>query len=374
MTEKQTLAQRFSPVQRRLSLVAQVELMLRDMILNDSFPSRVLPPLAELSQRFSVSRETVRLALNSLEEEGIVARQGRSRVLVTSSGSFFPQVAPSLVLGYLEEEYEQDQGDAEVVGGPQSRRMLEGAIDSASQHGYQLIVRRAKPFRLREAFREMRSQVKMSGIIFCSVSDEQFLKEMCRKGIPAVMLDHELYLPRFDSIRPDSKQNAKKAVDHLVELGHRRIVCASWLQTDINPWFIQGYREALRDAKISLSKDYEIEVRLNETGAREVLHHIFSLTPQPTAVICFNNTFASQVIAVAATEGLSVPGDLSVIGGGGESVAQLTSTNVAWPSLGSEATEILLNAIEEGKHHKPEHRLVPYELSVHGSTAPPRAD
>ncbi len=361
----------FSGITRTLPLISQVELALRAAIRDRQFPNGEIPTLKKLSGQMGVSRETIRLALQSLLNEGLLVKGERNKVYVNlhAQPDNFDSVA-HYVLGYLQEEYELDGENTETVSLPHSSAMLEGARSEAEHHHCQLVAHSAKPFHLREAYDNMKAEAgKMDGVIFASVSDEKYLRKLSGRGLPVVLIDHDMNLPKIGSIRSDSEQNAVLAVEHLLELGHQRIVCATWRQSDLNPWFTWGYRRAMRAGGLNLRRAWEIEVELNAKGAAETLETILSLSPRPTAIICFHNTFASQVIAEALQQGLKIPDDLSVVGCGGEQVIDLTCTRADWKQFGSQAVQMILKAIAEGRQHEPEHLLVSYQLLESGSTA-----
>ena len=353
-----------------MPLISQVELALRSAIQEGRFSNNQVPTLKELSGQLDVSRETVRLALQSLLREGLLVKGEHNKIYtnlpVKSDKS---NSVTQYVLGYLQEEYELDGEHTETVSLPHSGAMLEGAKNEAEKQHCLLIPHSAKPFHFREAYDRMKAEAgALNGVIFASVSDEKYLRKLSGRGLPVVLIDHDMNLPKVGSIRSDSEQNAALAVEHLIELGHRQIVCATWRQSDLNPWFTWGYRRAMRAAKLNLRRAWEIEVELNAKGAAETLQAIFSLSPRPTAIICFHNTFASQIIAEALRLGLKIPDDLSVVGCGGEQVTDLTCTRVDWKQFGSKAVQMVLKAIAEGSHHEPEHLLVSYQLHESAST------
>jgi DNA-binding LacI/PurR family transcriptional regulator len=91
-----------------------------------------------------------------------------------------------------------------------------------------------------------------------------------------------------------------------------------------------------------------------------------------STVICFSNPLAHFVIDAVSERGLRVPEDLSVVGGGGGDVVGLTCAELDWYDLGRQAMRLLLRAIEENDEHKPEHKIVPYQLQSGRTTAPPK--
>jgi LacI family transcriptional regulator len=103
----------------------------------------------------------------------------------------------------------------------------------------------------------------------------------------------------------------------------------------------------------------------------EAVDQLMEMSPRPTAILCFNNTFASYLIDAAARRGLAVPDDLSVIGAGGERVVGLTCNQLDWNKLGSEAARILQQSIAAGDEYQPEHCLMQYQLEPGRTTGPP---
>jgi len=361
-----------SGIQRPLSLVSQVEQTIRTAIENEIFPGGRLPTLLELANQLRVSRETVRLALESLQKEGLVVKRRRRGTFVR-----IPEVPTTLarphskVLGYLLEEFEAGNDTEEVVFRPCSNPILEGAIFEASQHGYQLNMRSAKPHQLRETFDQMQALSPMCGVIFACPVEEKFLKGLSGREIPAILLDHGLHLPNFSSIRGDSDQNASLAIRRLSELGHRRIACVNSQQSDLYPWFLQGYRKGLRDAGIRRRRRWEMFVELSQKGTQEAVNQLLSFSPRPTAIVCCHNSLANQIVVAAWDCGLRVPEDISVVGCGGDEVVNLSCTQLDWADFGRTAVQMLLKEVDEVKHgeYEPEHLLVPYEWREGGTTA-----
>jgi LacI family transcriptional regulator len=187
-------------------------------------------------------------------------------------------------------------------------------------------------------------------------------------NLPAVLLDHHLNLPRIGTLRSDSQQCGQLAVERLAALGHRRIACASWQREDLNPWFPRGYLLGMRAAGLKPRKAWQLDVELTSQGARDAIKRLISLSPRPTALVCFNNTFARHIVEAAIDRGLQIPGDLSVFGGGGEVVSGLTCNQINWTALGRQAMQMLLAAIDAGPEKPSEHQLVPYHFEVGNTT------
>lgn len=367
-SRQQPAPQPIARIERPLTLIAQVEQTLRRAVKEGAFPGDRLPTAVALSEQLGVSRETVRLALDSLQRDGLLVKHRRRGTFVNAPTVPTTLIPTSTIVGYLQADYSPEQGEAEVITRATSGCMIDGALAEAGNAGFQMVVRSARIVTLRKAFDELTAQARLRGVIFASIAEEKLLRRLSGMNIPAVLLDHDLHLPKLSSIRPDAAGRAKLAVRKLAEMGHRRIALAHWHQADLNPWHLRGYREGMREAGLRCRREWEMFVRITPAGGAEVVDAILRASPPPTAVICFSNPLASFVFEAAAERGLAVPQQLSIVGGGGGDVIGLTCLELNWYDLGREAMKLLLRAIDAGDKHKPQHKVVPYRWKE-GKTA-----
>jgi len=176
----------------------------------------------------------------------------------------------------------------------------------------------------------------------------------------------------------DERRAAAQMVEHLIELGHRRIGhVAGPLPHGGRVWRLSGYRDALRRAGIAfdpaLVYDGGFSFESGIDGARILL----DLPDPPTAIFAANDDSACGVMHEAFERGLRIPDDLSVIG-----FDDTPTARQVWPSLttvrqpcremGRIAAEQLLASIRDPGAGQLVH--VPYELKLRRSTGPaPRA-
>ena len=231
--------------------------------------------------------------------------------------------------------------------------------------------------------------VAMDGAIIysCSTSESSF-GWLRKRRLPLVLVDEPGggELDAYSSVNVDDRAGARAAAAHLVALGHRRIAVLTAGPADPAPgdWFVpqqrlRGWLDVLGPAGIDpvvrhLDREPD-EVRL--AAARELL-----VAPgRPTAVLCFSDSFAADVLRAAADLGLGVPGDLSVVGFDDAPLAlrlspPLTTVKQDVDAKGSLAAAELLKAVRRRRAAEPErvrHHLLPTELAVRGSTGPPAA-
>jgi DNA-binding LacI/PurR family transcriptional regulator len=142
---------------------------------------------------------------------------------------------------------------------------------------------------------------------------------------PVVTMARGVRSAAVDVIRSADADGLRQAVDHLVELGHRRIAHVDGGQAPGTTERRRGYRDAMH--RHGLEGEYHvIPGGLTEedgaTAARTLLDDL------PTAVTVFNDRCATGVLDVLTRAGVKVPGDLSVVGYDDSRLARLAHINL----------------------------------------------
>lgn len=229
--------------------------------------------------------------------------------------------------------------------------------------------------------------VAMDGAIVYSCSrNEASFGWLRKRRLPLVLVDEPADddLAAYSSINVDDRVGARAAAAHLVALGHRRIAVFTMGPAAplLGDWYVpqqrmRGWRDVLEPAGIEpvvLHLDQEVEGE-RVGAARELL----TGPGRPTAVLCFSDSLAADVLRAAADVGLGVPTELSVVGFDNSSLAlrlspALTTVAQDVDAKGSLAAAELIAAVRRRRAGEPErahHHLLPAELVVRGSTAPP---
>jgi DNA-binding LacI/PurR family transcriptional regulator len=176
----------------------------------------------------------------------------------------------------------------------------------------------------------------------------------------------------------DDIEGGCKATQHLIHLGHRRIGYVSdFLDTPFNftssRYRYEGYRQALEEARIQFRPEYHLQ---GEHGRAEAYHmalDLLALPEPPTAIFSASDTQAMGVLQAASEVGLQVPEALSVIGYDDIEVAEylgLTTIRQLLYESGQRGVELLLEILE-GNHTEPVREVLPNELIIRKTTAPP---
>jgi LacI family transcriptional regulator len=203
--------------------------------------------------------------------------------------------------------------------------------------------------------------------------------------MPVVVLDRRIAARQVDSVRCDSEAGAYALTRHLVELGHRDIAVLTGsrdISTSVDR--VAGCRRALDGAGLSLPDD---RVRYggftygksNQADGHRMAEELLEAPgPAPTAVFCANNFIAFGAIRALRERGLRVPDDVSVVAFDDlpeEWVSEPFLTCAAQPAyeIGHRAAELLLDQIHGSHEPKGQSVVLPFELIIRRSSAPPRA-
>jgi LacI family transcriptional regulator len=216
-------------------------------------------------------------------------------------------------------------------------------------------------------------------IVPSNVSSDHELKELRRRGVPIVMLDRTL--PDLDAgeVMVENREGTRKAIDHLIEHGHRQILCVGY-DSKFNSigQRIAGYREAMTQAGL---KPQLLMVTRDSSIAPQLIKRLRSTT-RPTALFTLNNVTTTSALHVLQRENISVPRELAMIGFDDFDLASLLAvplTAVRQPAaeLGRSAARLLLDWIRFGSHaeYLSPRVILPTELVIRqscGCEPPPK--
>ena len=181
----------------------------------------------------------------------------------------------------------------------------------------------------------------------------------------------------YPFVRIDDYAAGRRAMDHLVFLGHRRIAMLEAKDPDqpgLEPPRSDAYYAALAENGIDVDPDLVVTSDWGGEEGAQSMSRLLSLRHPPTAVYAHSDEVALGAMRTIRRAGLDVPRDISVVGIDDHPLAALTDlTTVRQPAYeqGVRAAEMLVALLNED----PDVDLsvtLPTELVVRATTAPPR--
>jgi DNA-binding LacI/PurR family transcriptional regulator len=219
-------------------------------------------------------------------------------------------------------------------------------------------------------------------IVYSTPRNDPRVEAALARRLPVVTVDQPRDAPT-PFIGIDDRAAARSAAEHVRDLGHERVAVLSFVSSldadgtlalDLTTERLAGYREGLGplwdDELVRIARPNAPEPA--RVSALELLH----LDPPPTAILAMSDILAIGALQAAAEAGVSVPSDLSLVGFDDSPAAAMASpplTTVAQPheEKGRLAAEWLIEAVEDGERSEHRRAILPTELVVRDSTAPP---
>jgi LacI family transcriptional regulator len=177
--------------------------------------------------------------------------------------------------------------------------------------------------------------------------------------IPLVLLNCYTADQAFRSIIPGEIAGGQTATSHLIKQGHRRIATIlGELWMDAASSRLEGYRRALATADIPFDPDLVAQGDWSTTGGYEATRKLLKLKHRPSAIFCQNDRTALGCYDAIREAGLSVPGDISVVGYDDEEIARhlrprLTTCELPHRAMGRWAVEHLAEPISRDRKRHP---------------------
>ncbi|ETT61097.1 LacI family transcriptional regulator [Paenibacillus sp. FSL H8-457] len=211
-------------------------------------------------------------------------------------------------------------------------------------------------------------------VVILSSNDDPDFQELLDSGIPCVILDSSP--EHVHSVYSDNIGGSMLAIRYLHSLGHRSIAHISGgLNTFAGEQRQHGYETALRELDLNLREEYITGSDFYSTeSGYEAMKRLLALADRPTAVYAAGDLLALGAIRAVLDHGLSVPGDVSVIGFDDIEMSRyitpaLTTVRQDTEQLGKVAAEILLSSIEE-RDTAVKSVMLPVELMIRESCRP----
>lgn len=258
---------------------------------------------------------------------------------------------------------------------PYYAELLKGIESKARESGQYLVF----SFSGEESYARMYHHRLAAGIIVLAnrIGDPR-IEEARRMSVPMVLIPGDPGHRTIPSVDGDNAEGVHLAVAHLAGLGHRRI---AFMNGPMNSKYclerISGFHRALQRQRLRLEEKLIVPSDFTQQAGYAGMKRLLARKNPPTAVIMINDYSALGALRAAKEGGLRVPEDVSIVGFGDVLVASMTEpplTTVREPfqEMGREAVDMLLKVIR-GEKSLRKHLVLPLELVIRESTAPPRS-
>lgn len=217
-------------------------------------------------------------------------------------------------------------------------------------------------------------------IVLTGDRGEARLQNLYEERMVAVVFDNEQ--EQFDAVMLDNYRGAASAMQHLLELGHRRIACItgpSSAEKRGSGKRIRAYRDALAAAGLPFEPMLVQSGDWTFRSGKVAMDRLLELEVPPTAVFVCNDNMAIGALSSLHEHGVAVPDAMSVVGFDGISLSAytippLTTVATSLVELGHQLCQSLLDRLNGQLEDEPLRITLGNQLVVRGSTARPRLD
>lgn len=368
----------------------QVGAQIKEKILREKLqPGDALPNYKGLCEEFNVCPVTLKRALEQLyREEVVYSRRGKGIFVhrgVQAVRKKLSQVG--LAYGCAHQTFFNSKYMIELFQGV----MLEADLVGAG----------VRAFSLKSLYKQEKRLLNpddflaygIDGVILLAITNDEYISQFVNR-IPTVLVDYHTESLALDCVAAENTASAKRVVDHLVELGHRRIDYVDGWAVDTSignmgadPVVETSDTRERRDGYCAAMKAHDLEPmiqsnmpKLTEDGtvkshAPEALRVRLASPDRPTAFVTYDSKVGGLVLEAAAQNSLRVPEDVSVavvVGAEHEQLGDMRATynRLSFVNMGEHAIRALDERCRKPRIERPNVQYIETRFVSGETTAP----
>jgi DNA-binding LacI/PurR family transcriptional regulator len=185
----------------------------------------------------------------------------------------------------------------------------------------------------------------------------------------------------YPHVEVDDHAIGRTAVQHLIDLGHRRIAMIRTSDTEGTYWSsdaarMQGFRDGMAAAGLTVDPDYVVVEPYSVESGMHAMRRLLALETPPTGVFAYSDELAIGALRALQQQGIDVPGRVSLIGVDGHPTARvfgITSIDQSVAAQGRLAGRLVLDLLGRSAPG-PRAIRASFRLEVRDTTGPPPRD
>lgn len=329
-------------------------------------PSTASRALAGDRRISAATRRRVAEAAEALAYAPNAAARSLARRRSFALGLVFPQAAPV------------------DLANPFFPEVLRGIVTAASPRGYHLLLLDGGPHHRSKARRggsaeclELLRSRRVDGVLLLgSHVNQTLVADLLQEGFPFVLLGRlaEPAPSPVAAVDNDNVELAWRATRHLIEHGHRRIGLVTGPEDMVVSLDrLEGYRRALEAGGLPFEPDLVVHTDFSAEQGYRATQRLLETSAAPTALLMVDDHLAMGAYRAIEEAGLTVGGDVSVVGVNDTPAARLARPPLSVMripifDMGVEAGSMLIDLVEG--RARPRQVVVPAEFVERGSCGP----
>jgi LacI family transcriptional regulator len=334
------------------------------------------PTLGDVAKKAGVSKSTVSRVLNKTAK---ISETTRNRVLLAANELKYE---PNAIAQSLTKRKTYTIGVIlEDILNPFFTEVAKGIENTLKRAGYTMILTSSDYERGDEIrLTRMLIRYKVDGILITPLSaDSEGIELLRMRRLPFFMMNCKSLDKNVNWIDSDNLEGGYIAARHLIELGHRKMLCIRSRIVEGARERFEGFKKALEDFRIALCDQITRGDARSRSDGYKIVHELLSGEGKegfPTAIIAVNDAVAIGAMECLLEYGMRIPQDVSIIGYDDINVAALvrvplTTVHQAKYKMGEIAAQQLLGKIESDDGVAQQFLVKP-KLIIRESTGPVR--
>lgn len=216
----------------------------------------------------------------------------------------------------------------------------------------------------------------VEGAIFVAQCGSLLDFSQLARRMPVALVERAEKTNTVDKFEIDDYDAMEQIVDHLHDLGHRKIAHISGLAYSYNSQLrTDAFRFALEKKKLEVREAYFINTSFTITGGYEGFKQLLEIGDDFTAVVCSSDLIALGAVSSAIRTGYTIGENMSIVGYDGFPETEhiypaVTSVNYPGYQMGALAAEAIMDKFERGSKIPPKRMTLKAELMTRETTGP----
>ena len=256
-------------------------------------------------------------------------------------------------------------------------KIMESLEATMEAHGYDILLSGTDFLKNPTEPPRFMRQGKVDGIILLGGFPQKAVSDLHSFGLPLLFLDNHVENLPVDNVTSDGFNASELIVEHLVKLGHRRIVYMAHSHEDANASVREaGFLKAVIKHGLNPEECPSLRDFYHTSDGYERLRELLAKSNAATALIGVNDTLAVELMECLQDDGIRVPEDMTIFGFNDDTdsvrtTPKLSTVRIEKGKMGLLGAETILKRIEDPDTGYTSIRL-PVELVHRESEAPPR--
>lgn len=205
-----------------------------------------------------------------------------------------------------------------IFSSPFFTNIMEGLEEVAAEKQYRLLLHPlSETARAQISYRALLGDGSVDGMFVLNAwSTDASIRELAEANVPFILINGKITGQEdLPYVGFDNLGGVKKAVEHLVKMGHERIGMINGRMTTTNAIErFQGFQEMLAQNKLEFHGDWVADGEFEEEGGYKAALKILSAVRRPSAILCASDLMAMGAMRALKEKGVNVPEHISVVG------------------------------------------------------------